>query len=278
MKLPPHAMAAATVLHTQRGRAKLPLSRSEKYSSAGASPSLYRSDNPCREKRMTNRGKGRFLLSVDMGKSQRAAEQFVKRLTRNKIRATWGCTDLSHDFVTDLVENDQDVALLVRESGDRSWLADLLTRQVQVAHEMDVQLAAVADTGSVMAEHLDLLVRHRINVIRVSKQSADSLAAMNRFGISIAQPTLVMGDGSFTTNRWTVRRSVKKAVFNSGTLHVHLDLQQMGDTPVAKNFNHVLDAVEKQLENGFLKNETLSDLSKIITAKRTASRSILRAA
>jgi len=233
---------------------------------------------------MSHPGTGRFVLSVDISSNEKAAAQFLKRLQRYKIRATWGCPDLSSEFVQELTDQGQDLALLVPqddESSQRSWLAPWLEEQVELVRHRGLQLTTLALTNPASANHLDLLVRHRIRVVRVPKSSGRSLHAGSvRYGIWVAQPNMVLGEGSsWTTNRWSVHRSVRRSVANGSVLHVWLQADDLGNTPVSRIFNQVMDGVEKQLQSGRLSSDTLSDLAaELAPSRRPAGQSILRAA
>ena len=169
----------------------------------------------------------------------------------------------------------------------RSSFARELSARMTCAAGMGIEPMALALSCNDSPSHFDLLVKHRLAIVRtrtdVSSGSANSLQPrLSRYGIWQAEPTLVIPVSSRWTLPWTSRRLLQQAIDRSQTVHVAVDARSLARNISAGllSLDYFLKLANVRRESGLLQIVSAKQLLDIYHPRREriTSRSILRAA
>lgn len=232
-----------------------------------------------------------------------AADRLAKLLNRYRIAATWGVADPAMSAASDalLAANaGHELAILgdptwVGPEAGRSRFGKELARRVSHARAAGIDIATLMLRGTELSDHLDLLVKHQIAVVRGSyrRQTTGWLSrpvlqapAVVRYGIWDVPASLRLP----TEGRWTLagsaarngRRMIDQAIAAQKVFHLEVDAQSLADSGplVERQLEHILAHAAQRSTQGALAVGTLSDTAAQLTGDRSnaPARSILHPA
>ena len=241
---------------------------------------------------------GRLLLSIDVPtskQSQKAHASLLAAFDQHKIPATWAVSDPNSSLCQRLgaSQTGHEVALLATQdwadaSVGRTRFAQQLAARLENVRRrgLDVSTLALADCD--LGDHIDLLVKHRLNVVRTSESNPTvGASAVNarslRYGVWQARPNLEVPHAT----RWwqspnhTLSRLVQAATQRRAVVHlrIHADVIAQ-DVRWLKAVEAVLEQASRMVEHERL---TVCPLRSIASAfgkprTRSSNASILRRA
>ncbi len=247
----------------------------------------------------SNQPFGTLVISVDLpcrdeSPAGRVGDELLRMMRARHVPATWAVSRA--DALTDQLVRESaghDVALL----GDASWVGAAAGR-TRFARELAARTTALRRRGGELAaivlrdvsltEHLDLLVKHRISLIRAGTSDRPQMTPLQpqslRFGVWLAPVWAVIP----RTDRWSwlgaaplVRQAARRAAQSGGVAHLVVDAERLAARPAAvRELDGVISDLARQRDRGLLKIRTMSELSQRLTRRRATSpaRSVLRAA
>ncbi|MBP87147.1 MAG: hypothetical protein CMJ64_10585 [Planctomycetaceae bacterium] len=235
---------------------------------------------------------GLFALSVDVrgDLSKQQITGLLQTLRRVRTPATLSLPSPgAHELVSRaLVEPLQhDFAILADPSwasqqAGRTKFARELARRVNVAtsNGIDVRTLALDDTE--LTGNLDLLVKHRISIVRSHSQAGFQPQSL-RFGIWQAPVSFSLPSASrwsLVGVEWAVSRALSKAAKARDLVHIVTDANALSDPSVYSTLDRILTLVQKRQAKGQITAVTLGGLVDSLTPQRRkqASRSVLRVA
>ena len=259
---------------------------------------------------MTTGARGALLtVSIDLeldieqqaqgrdGELETVTTQLRELLRRADIGATWAVADPALSAATQQIlaaGMDHEIAVL----GDRSWVghgagrarfARELTRRVLSARAAGLPVTTLALRHAELDEHLDLLVKTGISVVRgctpASGATRPTRSSWLRHGVWEAAATM-----SFPTprrwfrfvDRWTANRALRSAVRERGSIHLVVDAARLVDSDGAglRTIEMVLQCASRLRDRGDLHIAPLRDLPSFHQPETTTTRlhSILRPA
>lgn len=259
---------------------------------------------------MANEGRGWLTISIDLeldiekrARSEQrvletAARRLLSKLDDQGLTATWAVADPAHSAATEAIlsrGSQHEIAIL----GDRTWVgrgagrtrfSRELARRVEGARSAGITVASLALQSVDIDEHLDLLVKHRIVVLRdgvVSGSPAEKRPASRWSRYGVWRPPVSC---RIPCERpwWqggalmAVRQALAPAAQVGGLSHVVIDGSQLIDAGES-GFDAVemlLREVNKRLRRGQLAVGTLAQVARRIVRHQAATpmRSILRPA
>jgi len=183
-----------------------------------------------------------------------------------------------------------DVALV----GDPSWIgksagrtrfARELSERVEALRSAHFKVAAIALRDAQIDDHLDLLVKHRIGMIRGHERGGARLQPRSvRFGVWYSPVSVILpqpSQWSWMGASWSFRQTISRAIRAAGVAHVMIDAARLdANSSALKELDLVLAHLQRQRDRGVLAVTSLSGLAATLIRKPTArhSQSILRAA
>jgi hypothetical protein len=246
-----------------------------------------------------NTPRGTVVLSIDVPSEGASgwqlndvAPQLFRMLETRHLSATWVPVDPQHFSLRDelAINRRHDLALV----GDSSWIgkaagrtrfARELAARLGAIRSANINVAAIALRDVQLDEHLDLLVKHRVGMIRGERRGGPSLQPQSvRFGVWYSPVSVVLpgqNDWSWIGKSWTLRQTVRRAIRAGGVAHIVLDGARMGQNAAALGeFDLVLAHLQRQRDKGILAVTSLSGLTRSLIRKPTVKHasSILRAA
>lgn len=237
---------------------------------------------------------GLLLVSIDCqpdrsarGDTQlaQAARSLADLFGRYRISATWALADPASSPLANQILRlpaSQRIALLAEphwagEQAGRTRFARELTRRVEAAAASTIPLGTMALRGFELREHLDLLVRHRLAVIRTSgarKSHARSPLETycERFGIWQSEATVRFPDA----RRWLgifpcgPKQAVASGMARRTWTHLLLDVPVLARSSrtVWGQLERCLAFAERQMDAGRLTCVTLERLAQHCRADR----------
>ena len=247
---------------------------------------------------------GFVAISIDLGNLQRqskaeteATVRLLLALQRHGVPATWAIADPGDCDLSDEILNtncDHEIAIL----GDHTWVgrragrtrfARELTGRVEKARAAGIPVSTLAVRDARLDQHLDLLVKHRISVVRDAKSDVSQAIGVRprslRYGVLQAPATYQLP----AANRWwqstpvgVARKAIQRASVSNEIAHVVFDMERIatGGGSAQRCVEQVLQFVSRRASQTSLVAVSLRRLAEIYSPQRqiTQSRSILRAA
>ncbi|MFT7643894.1 MAG: hypothetical protein ACI9G1_005660 [Pirellulaceae bacterium] len=242
---------------------------------------------------------GTLVLSIDLdgggesGPSRSAvavASQLNKVLDHFELPATWLSSEpakLSHVLTASRVQHE--AGLLGNESwigrsAGRTTFARELHCRLDRAERAGVEVSTLGLKNTKLDQHLDLLVKHRITVVRSPLETGSAGFVRPhalRFGVWEAPPTLSLPashlwlPAAVFSARWTVGR----AAANGALVHIALDLNKL-DESCLKPLERLFSYSRRLRDDGMLKFDTVGALAERFQRRRAnpPMHSVLRAA
>jgi len=236
--------------------------------------------------------RGLFALSLDVrdNVTDRQVAKLLQSLRRTGIPATVAMASPGENSVAARVQDDalpHDFAILAEDTWvgqrvGRTKFARELARRVEVAGKNGIAPHTLALYGTELDRNLDLLVKHRIAVVRRCGIAGFQPASL-RFGIWQAPVSFSIPSTSpwqLGGLEWTVHRALSKAAKEHGLVHVVADAQSLLEPRFYATFERILGLVQQQQCKRHLTAVTLGTLVELLTPRRQtpASRSVLRVA
>lgn len=244
---------------------------------------------------------GTVVLSIDVpaasfsgGRSNdKLARELFRMVESRQLAASWVPLDGGPFALSEQLAahgDRHDLAL----AGESSWIgptagrtrfARELAARVQAAQAANLQVAAIALVDTQLDDHLDLLVKHRIGMIRGQRCGAANLQPRSiRFGVWYSPVSIVLpqpNDWSWLGSNRTLRQTIRRAIRAGGVAHIVIDATRFAPHSAALGeIDLVLAHLQRQRDKGVLEVMSLSRLTDKFVRKPTAtkSKSILRAA
>jgi len=256
-----------------------------------------------------------FCISVDLeldplrsGRDQpksldATTRRLLKLLDEYRLPATWAVADPAVSAATEVLlssETGHEIAIL----GEQTWVGNEsgrmrfgreLARRVAHGRAAGLNISTLALRGTELIDHLDLLVKQDISVLRgefremttrwFSKPVCQAPAAL-RFGLWGIPASLRLPG----TSRWKLggggrrrgRNGIDEAIANRGVYHIQIDALEF--TERGHMAEHVLESILRHAtlrqREGALEIVTLAGVSRKLGGERTSTpaRSILHAA
>lgn len=189
-----------------------------------------------------------------------AARRLVRLLSHHRVAATWAVADPAISAATDQLLADElghEIAVL----GDPTWVGKEagrmrfgreLARRVGHARAAGIPLTTLALRGTELVDHLDLVVKQEISVVRSDYRDLSTgwfarpitqAPAALRFGLWEVPPTLQLpAEGGFSwwgSQRRRARKGIDRAITDRGIFHLQID---------ALHFAEHGDAAERRLD------------------------------
>ncbi len=244
---------------------------------------------------------GKVVLSVDLPAEtapgsrprQGLAEKLFQMLETRRLPASWVPRNtqpfsLSHRLAT--TPNGHDLALLgdpswVGKSAGRTRFARELSARVEAARAANLHVSAIALEDVELDDHLDLLVKNRVGMIRGRARTGTNLQPQSvRFGVWFTPVSAVLPrpvEWSWLGNTWSLRQTIRRTIRSGGVAHLVIDGTQVEANPTAMgDLDLALAHVQRQRDKGALAVMSLSGLAATLIRQPMAKKatSILRAA
>jgi hypothetical protein len=235
---------------------------------------------------------GLFALSVDVrgDLSKQQITSLLQTLRRTRTPATLSVPSPGEHniFARGLAEPlRHDFAILadpswVSQQAGRTKFARELARRITAAGSNGLDVRALALDGTELAGNLDLLVKHRISIVRGNGPAGFEPQSL-RFGIWQAPVSFSLPSTSrwsFGGIEWAVSRALSKAANSHDLVHVVADAHALSDPGISTTLDRILALVQKRQAKGHITQVTLGGLVDSLTPRRQArtSRSVLRVA
>jgi hypothetical protein len=242
-----------------------------------------------------NTGSGVFGLSIDVREgspSRLKAElaQLLATLQRVQIPATFSTPSPGSDGLIERLRAESlrhELAILADSTWSgprvgRTQFARELARRVEVAkaHRASVRTIAVTDTE--LTTNLDLLVKHRISVVRSPLNMGFQPQSL-RYGVwqapvSFTMPS--MGRWQFGGTEWAINRALSRAARSHGLVHLVVELEALKDQSEMASLERVLTTVQRRRNEGLVAAVTMQGLVARLAPQRQAAsaQSVLRVA
>ena len=242
-----------------------------------------------------NTAGGVFGLSIDLQENaasslQGVLPQLLKTLRRVQIPATFstpspGCDGLIEQLRAESLRHE--LAIL----GDSTWIgpdvgrtqfARELASRVETAKAHGTVVHTIAVTDAELTTNLDLLVKHRISVVR-SPMNTGFQAQSLRFGVWQAPVSFTFpskGRWPFSGTEWAITRALSRAARSHGLVHLVVELETLKDHAQAASLERVLTTVQRRRNKGLIAVVTMQGLVARLAPQRQAdsARSVLRVA
>ncbi|MBC8350915.1 MAG: hypothetical protein H8E66_02950 [Planctomycetes bacterium] len=242
-----------------------------------------------------NAGTGVFSLSVDLGEHaeqrlQTELSPLLKTLRRAQIPATFsarspGCVGLIEKLRGESLRHELAILADSTWAGPnvgRTRFARELASHVKTAkaHGATIRTIALADTE--LTSNLDLLVKHRISVVR-SPMNTGFQAQSLRFGVWQAPVSFTLpstGRWQFGGIEWAINRALSRAARSNGLVHLVVGLESLADPTEAATLERILTTVQRRRNKGSIAPVTMQGLLARLAPQRQAvsAHSVLRAA
>ncbi|MDA1055908.1 MAG: hypothetical protein O3C40_36445 [Planctomycetota bacterium] len=240
-------------------------------------------------------GSGVFALSVDLREHstsnlQGELSQLLKLLRRLQIPATFstrspGCDGLVEKLRVESLRHE--LAILadsswVGPSVGRTMFARELAKRVRIAQAHGAAVRTIAVTDAELTTNLDLLVKHRISVVR-SPMNAGFQAQSLRFGVWQAPVSFTLpsqGRWQFGGTEWAINRALSRAARSNDLVHLVVELETLRDQAEAASLERILTTVQRRRNKGLITTVTMQGLVARLAPERQAvsARSVLRVA
>ena len=238
-----------------------------------------------------------FSLDVSDGQAARAAAPGLFELfRRHGIAVTWGAGVYQFRCIARLIREhqaDNELAIL----GDSSWVTPLghrrkfyrqMDERVRAARDEHTRVTTLVLSDVDLCDHLDLLVKHKISMVRSAPRPGPLVAGQlepksSRFGVWQAPPAIRFEERA-KPGWWAdikLRRTLKRCVQNSGILHLAATVDELVASPAGlEQLEHICQLVARLRQAGKIACLTLQQLAGQIqrTWQRQGLGSVLKAA
>lgn len=238
------------------------------------------------------------LISVDIARNQEDSSVLtglLEALRRHRTAALWSLEFERAAASVDRIRGAwpaHEFGLLARDTwagpqASRNIFGRELSARMACALTMGIVPEALALADTDPPSHYDLLVKHRIPLIRTRTDSlatgSDGLQPkLSRYGIWQANPTLVLPVSSRWSLPWTARRKLNQVIASGLTMHIAVDVAALAVSPSAglASLEYLLKLVSRRRDAGELQIVAASQLltSYLPRRQQFVSRSVLRAA
>lgn len=239
-------------------------------------------------------GTGVFGLSIDLKEQsatslQAELSQLLKTLQRLQIPATFATPSPGCDGVFEELRGEtlrHELAILA----DTSWVgpqvgrthfARELARRVEIAQARKAAVRTIAVSDSDLSTNLDLLVKHRISVVRSPLYTGFQPQSL-RFGVWQAPVSFTLplkGRWQFGGAEWAINRALSRASRSQGLVHLVVDLATLREQAELATLERILTTVQRR-NKGLITVVTMQGLVERLAPQRstTSARSVLRVA
>lgn len=249
-----------------------------------------------RENRMSHsKGSGIFGLSIDLREGsarslQAELSQLLKTLKRLQIPATFSTPSPGSDGLIEMLRAESlrhELAVLadatwVGPGVGRTHFARELARRVEAATARRASLRTIVVSDAELTTNLDLLVKHRISVVR-SPQHTGFQAQSLRFGIWQAPISFTLsstGRWQFGGPDWAINRALSRASRSHGLVHLVVELETLQNHATLVSLERILTTVQRRRNKGLVTAVTMQGLVARLAPQRQAAsaKSVLRVA
>ena len=240
-------------------------------------------------------GSGVFGLSIDLREGlvsslQAELSQLLRALKRVQIPATFSTPSPGSDGLIEMLRTES----LRHELGilaDASWagphigrthFARELARRIEVAANRRASLRTIAVSDAELTTNLDLLVKHRISVVRSPLYTGFQPQSL-RFGIWQAPVSFTLsskGRWPFGGTDWAMNRALTRACKSNGLVHLVVELETLRDQTQLATLERILTTVQRRRNKGQVAVVTMQGLVSRLAPQRQAisARSVLHVA
>jgi len=242
-----------------------------------------------------NTGSGVFGLSIDLQEGsasslQAELRQLLKTLQRVQIPATFSTPSPGRDGLVERLRAESlrhEHAILA----DSSWIGPSvgrtqfsreLARRVEIAKAQRASFHTIAVTDTELTANLDLLVKHRISVVRSPMNTGFHPQSL-RFGVWQAPVSFTLpskGGWQFGGTEWAIKRALSRASRLHGLVHLVVQLETLKDQTEVASLERILTTVQRRRSKGLIAAVTMQGLVARLAPQRQAvsARSVLRVA
>ncbi|MEO8497274.1 MAG: hypothetical protein ABI614_19565 [Planctomycetota bacterium] len=242
-----------------------------------------------------NTGSGVFGLSVDVREGsasslQSELHQLLKALQRVQIPATFSTPTPGRDGLAERLRAESlrhELAILA----DSTWIgpdvgrtqfARELASRVEVAQAHRASFRTIAVTDTELTTNLDLLVKHRISVVRSPLNTGFQPQSL-RYGVWQAPVSFTLpskGRWQLGGTEWAINRALSRASRSQGLVHLVVGLETLTDQAEVASLERILTVVQRRRSKGQIAVVTMQGLVERLAPERQAvsARSVLRVA
>jgi hypothetical protein len=254
---------------------------------------------------------GSISISVDCGSAQaRAAfHEILSRFNHHRVAATWSIADPANCIDISTITRSSpghELALLAPETDSaesltRAAFVSQIVRPLQSAVKANIPISTLAMTSDWRAQHLDLLTKYGIKMIRCQSVVGSAERQMRRPSLAIWQPdrprqicfglwhspiSATLRGGGWMTQHADLRlatRSINQAIQTGAFCHLRIDADALAKSDRAaslKAVEHILQYLSTLRAAGHATIRTLRETVVFLQPRRAVSpaHSILRAA
>lgn len=242
-----------------------------------------------------NNGSGVFGLSIDLRAGaaislQAELAQLLKTLQRRQIPATFstpspGCDGLIERLRAESLRHE--LAILADSTWTgagigRTQFARELARRVELAKTQRTSFRTIAVTDTELTTNLDLLVKHRISVVR-SPLNVGFQPQSLRYGVWQAPVSFTFpskGRWQFGGTEWAINRALSRAARIQGLVHLVVALETLADQAEMASLERILATVQRRRDKGLVAAVTMQGLVSRLAPQRqvVSAKSVLRVA
>jgi hypothetical protein len=240
-------------------------------------------------------GSGIFGLSVDLQEGlasslQAELSQLLKMLKQLQIPATFstpspGCEGLIQVLRAESLRHELAIladATWVGPHVGRTHFARELARRIEVAASHRALLRTIAVRDAELTTNLDLLVKHRISVVRSPLHTGFQPQSL-RFGIwqaPVSYTLLSKRRWQLGGTEWAVNRALSRSARSQSLVHLVVELETLKDPAEMASLGRILTTVQRRRNKGLVTAVTMQGLVARLSRQRQAisARSVLRVA
>jgi hypothetical protein len=236
-------------------------------------------------------------VSIDIDGPDSIGNELIARCDRRKLPITWAARNLASTSLLRAVSSSQvshEVALLtdsalIKGETTRSELLAQVAQPLQLAAARDVNISTLAIAEACQPQHIDLLTKYGVTVIRTphvfSSHTTTGIRAIC-YGLWQVPVSATLHGGGWVANlsQWRfARKTIERAILRGGWCHLRIDVARLaaGDTACGlRTVDRLLGHLQQLQSAGHIQVETLRDTAARLAPKRSAAaaQSILRAA
>ena len=240
-------------------------------------------------------GSGVFGLSIDLqvgsaGSCQAELSQLLRTLQRVQIPTTFSTPTPGLDGLVErlrAVPLRHELAILA----DSTWIgpgigrtqfARELAQRVEVAKTHRASFRTLAASDTELTTNLDLLVKHRISVVRSPLHTGFQPQSL-RYGVWQAPVSFTLpskGRWPFAGTEWAINRALSRASRLHGLVHLVVELDTLKNQAEMASLERILTTVHRRRHKGLIAVVTMQGLVARLAPQRqtTSARSVLRVA
>jgi hypothetical protein len=164
----------------------------------------------------------------------------------------------------------------------RTQFARELAHRVKVAKTHGASFRTLAATDTELTTNLDLLVKHRISVVRSPLYMGFQPQSL-RYGVWQAPVSFTLPSKSrwqFGGTEWAINRALSRASRLHGLVHLVVELDTLRNRAEMTSLERILTTVHRRRNKGLIAVVTMQGLVASLTPQRqaTSARSVLRVA